>query len=58
MVRKPPRQIRPADVLAFMTAQRMGSDGRLLAAGEEQANGVSARTSRRRLSSVPGLYGS
>jgi site-specific recombinase XerD len=54
---KPPRRVRPADVLAFMTAQRAGGGGRLQAVGEEQANGVSARTLRRRLSSVSGLYG-
>jgi site-specific recombinase XerD len=54
VVAKPPRRVRPADVLAFMTAQRTGRDGRLQVAG---GGGVSARTLRRRLSSVSGLYG-
>src|SRR5437868_12249227 len=48
VVGKPPRRVRPADVLAFMTAQRTGGDGRLQLAGAE-AGGVSARTLRRRL---------
>jgi integrase/recombinase XerD len=56
VVRKPPRQVRPVDVLAFMTAQRAGGEGRLQVA-EPGASGVSARTLRRRLSSVSGLYG-
>jgi site-specific recombinase XerD len=56
VVRKPPRQVRPVDVLAFMTAQRTGGDGRLQVA-EPGAGGVPARTLRRRLSSVSGLYG-
>jgi integrase/recombinase XerD len=54
-VKKTPRRVRPADVLAFMTAQRTGRDGRLQVA--DPAAGVSARTLRRRLSSVSGLYG-
>jgi integrase/recombinase XerD len=57
VVGKPPRRVRSVDVLAFMTAQRTGGEGRLQVAGEEPANGVSARTLRRRLSSVSGLYG-
>jgi len=55
VVGKPPRRVRPVDVLAFMTAQRTGGDGRLQIA--EAGGGVSARTLRRRLSSVSGLYG-
>jgi integrase/recombinase XerD len=51
----PPDVVRTADVLAFMTAQRAGGQGRLQVAGEDAA-GVSARTLRRRLSSVSGLY--
>jgi integrase len=54
-VGKPPRRVRPADVLAFMTAQRTGGEGGLQVA--EPGAGVSARTLRRRLSSVSGLYG-
>jgi integrase/recombinase XerD len=56
VVGKPPRRVRPVDVLAFMTAQRTGGGGRLQVAEPGQA-GVSARTLRRRLSSVSGLYG-
>jgi site-specific recombinase XerD len=52
---KSPRRVRTADVLAFMTAQRAGGEGRLQVA--EPGAGVSARTLRRRLSSVSGLYG-
>ena len=55
VVAKPPRRVRPVDVLAFMTAQRTGGDGRLQVADADA--GVSARTLRRRLSSVSGLYG-
>jgi site-specific recombinase XerC len=55
VVAKPPQRVRPADVLGFMTAQRTGGDGRLQVA--ELGAGVSARTLRRRLSSVSGLYG-
>src|SRR6202043_106483 len=55
VVGKAPRQVRAVDVLAFMTEQRTGGEGRLqVAAG---GGGVSARTLRRRLSSVSGLYG-
>jgi integrase/recombinase XerD len=56
VVGKSPRRVRAADVLAFMTAQRTGGPGRLHVAGDG-AGGVSARTLRRRLPSVPGLYG-
>ena len=56
VVAKPPRRVRPVDVLAFMTAQRAGGDGRLQVAGAGPG-GVSPRTLRRRLSSVSGLYG-
>src|SRR5260370_19357599 len=55
-VGKPPRRVRPVDVLAFMTAQQAGGEGRLQVAGAG-GGGVSARTLRRRLSSVSGLYG-
>jgi integrase/recombinase XerD len=56
VVGKPARRVRPVDVLAFMTAQRSGGQGRLQVAGAG-GGGVSARTLRRRLSSVSGLYG-
>jgi integrase/recombinase XerD len=55
VVGKPPRRVRPADVLAFVTAQRSGgsADRPLQVVG---GGGVSARTVRRRLSSVSGLF--
>lgn len=48
VVGKLPRRVRSVDVLAFMTAQRTGGDGRLQVAEPGQA-GVSARPLRRRL---------
>jgi integrase len=57
---KPPEQVRPADVLAFITAQRTGQAGErgglqpVKAGGEP--GGVSAATVRRRLSIVSGLF--
>jgi integrase len=59
-VARPPDQVRPADVLAFITAQRTGrvGDGGVLqpvkAGGEP--GGVSAATVRRRLSIVSGFF--
>ncbi|HEX7269475.1 MAG TPA: site-specific integrase [Streptosporangiaceae bacterium] len=55
-VAKSPRRVRAVDVLAFMTAQRAGGEGRMQVA-RAGGGGVSARTLRRRLSSVSGLYG-
>jgi site-specific recombinase XerC len=55
-VAKSPRRVCPVDVLAFMTAQRAGGEGRMQVA-QAGGGGVSARTLRRRLSSVSGLYG-
>jgi integrase/recombinase XerD len=55
-VGKSPRRVVAADVLAFVTAQYAGGPaGRLQVAGDGAA-GVSARTVRRRLSSVSGLF--
>ena len=58
VVDKAPEQVRPADVLGFMTAQRTGrpSAGEQLQPVVGQCAGVSARTLRRRLSSVSGLF--
>jgi site-specific recombinase XerD len=56
VVKKTPRRVRAVDVLEFITAQRTGGEGRLQVAGPG-AGGLSARTVRRRLSSVSGLYG-
>ncbi|MGH8894444.1 MAG: tyrosine-type recombinase/integrase [Actinomycetes bacterium] len=56
VVGKAPAEVSSADVLAFMTAQRHGGDTsgpRVV----DESTGVSARTVRRRLSSVSGLFG-
>jgi integrase/recombinase XerD len=59
VVAKPPDQVRPADVLAFITAQRTGCSAlgvlQPLEAGDGLA-GVSAATVRRRLSIVSGFF--
>ena len=59
VVGKPPEEVRPADVLAFVTAQRSGRssiDGVLQPVNDNGEAGVSLRTVRRRLSTVSGLY--
>jgi hypothetical protein len=60
VVARPPEQVRPADVLAFITAQRTGQIGergapQSLKAGDEPG-GVPASTARRRLSIVSGFF--
>jgi site-specific recombinase XerD len=58
VVGKHPQDVQPADVLAFVTAQRSGQpsiDGVLQPVCDD-AKGASPRTVRRRLSSVSGLY--
>ena len=60
VVGKPPEEVAPVDVLAFITAQRTGNTGgrgalRPAGRGEELA-GVSAATVRRRLSIVSGFF--
>jgi integrase len=63
VVAKPPGQVRPADVLGFITAQRTGQPGghgghgvlQPVSWGGEPA-GVSAATVRRRLSIVSGFF--
>ena len=60
VVAKPPEQVRPADVLAFITAQRTGRAASAARcsrcrAGDEPG-GVSAATVRRRLSIVSGFF--
>jgi integrase/recombinase XerD len=55
VVGKEPASVTSADVLGFVTAQRHGGDGRLQVVGD--ADGVSARSVRRRLSRVSGLFG-
>ncbi|MGE5288471.1 MAG: tyrosine-type recombinase/integrase [Micromonosporaceae bacterium] len=60
VVAKPPAQVRPADVLAFITAQRTGNTGGrgvLQPTGRGgETGGVSAATVRRRLSIVSGFF--
>jgi site-specific recombinase XerD len=56
VVGKPPRAVRPADVLAFVTAQRTGGTLERPLQVVHDDGGVSARTVRRRLSSVSGLF--
>jgi Phage integrase, N-terminal SAM-like domain len=60
VVAKPPGQVQPADVLAFITAQRTGRAGEhgvLQPVGLEGGpGGVSAATVRRRLSIVSGFF--
>jgi len=55
VVGKPPRRVVAADVLGFVTAQYAGGPARRLQLAGER-DGVSARTVRRRLSSVSGLF--
>jgi integrase/recombinase XerD len=56
VVGRAPHDVRSADVLGFVTAQHTGCGlGRLQPVGND-AGGVSARTVRRRLSSVSGLF--
>jgi site-specific recombinase XerD len=55
-VGKAPTEVAAADVLAFVTAQHTGEATGRLQAVDAQPAGVSARTVRRRLSSVSGLF--
>jgi len=56
VVSKPPHEVTSADVLGFVAAQHTGGRlGRLQPVRD--GDGVSARTVRRRLSSVSGLFG-
>lgn len=55
VVDRHPTQVSSTDVLAFISAQRAGGDGRTVRAVDEHA-GVSTRTIARRLSSVSGLF--
>ncbi|MDQ1358947.1 MAG: integrase/recombinase XerD, partial [Acidimicrobiaceae bacterium] len=50
-VGKPPAVVSVSDVVAFISAQRLG-DGDRTVVGMDGSSGVSARTIRRRLSSV------
>jgi len=61
VVGKPVGEVRPLDVLGFITAQRAGLSGLpdpqlLPVRAPEEGAGVSLRTIRRRLSTIGGLY--
>jgi integrase/recombinase XerD len=56
-VGKPPQRVSAADVLAFVTAQYTGGRVDRVQVAGDGVGGVSARTVRRRLSSVSGLFG-
>ena len=61
VVGKPVGEVRPVDVLGFITAQRAGLSGLpdpqlVRARAPEEGGGVSLRTIRRRLSTIGGLY--
>jgi site-specific recombinase XerD len=56
VVGKPPVAVVAGDVLAFVTAQHTGGRAGRLQAVDAGTSGVSARTVRRRLSSVSGLF--
>lgn len=59
VIAKAPAEVTAADVLAFITAQRTGTDAAsspVVAVTDAAAGAVSARTVRRRLSSINGLY--
>ena len=56
VVAGPPDQVRPADVLAFITAQRTGRGGERALQLADEPGGVSAATVRRRLSIVSGFF--
>jgi site-specific recombinase XerD len=57
VVGRPPHEVSSADVLGFVTAQHTGGGLGLLQPVAHGAVGVAARTVRRRLSSVSGLFG-
>jgi site-specific recombinase XerD len=57
VVRKDPTEVTPGDVLGFIAAQRSPRDGSNVVRLVDGEAGLSARTIRRRLSAVSGLYG-
>ena len=56
VVGKPPAEVTPADVFAFLSAQRTPRHGEHVVRLEDGEPGLAARTIARRLSSVRGLY--
>jgi site-specific recombinase XerD len=57
VVGKDPTEVTPADVLGFITAQRSSRSAPNVVRLVDGESGLSARTIRRRLSAVSGLYG-
>jgi site-specific recombinase XerD len=60
VVDKPPEEVRPVDVLGFLTSQRTGRGGGRLVQRVEPSGepaGLATSTVARRLSTVSGLYG-
>ena len=55
VVAKPPAEVTPADVFAFLSAQRAPRHGERVVRLEDGEPGLAARTIARRLSSVRGL---
>jgi integrase len=55
-VGRPPTAVRPSDVLAFIAAQREPRRGAGVVRLEDGESGLAARTIRRRLSTIAGLY--
>ncbi len=56
VVAKPPAEVTPADVFAFLSGQRAPRHGERVVRLEDGEPGLAARTIARRLSSVRGLY--
>lgn len=56
VVAKPPGEVTPPDVFAFLSAQRTPRHGERVVRLEDGEPGLAARTIARRLSSVRGLY--
>ena len=56
VIDKHPVEVTPADVFAFIAAQRRGSDGAQVVRLADGETGLSARTIKRRLASVSGLF--
>jgi integrase/recombinase XerD len=56
VIDKHPVEVTPADVFAFIAAQRRGPDGAQVVRLADGETGLSARTIKRRLASVSGLF--
>lgn len=56
VVGKDPVEVRRADVMAFVKAQRFGPDGSNVVSFPDGTNGLALSTIRRRLTSVSGFY--